>query len=95
MKCAAAVGDLKLLVVSAGLELPKVQEWIPTEAKRLVSSSHMGAQSVSCNNSSDHNSVTLCFSAWDGSFFCSCNEERGMMQQCRAGKACREWKLRF
>ena len=63
-----ALRDLKLLVGSGCLELPKVQEWIPTEAKSLVSSSHMGARSVSCNNSWDHNSVTLCFSAWDMSF---------------------------
>ena len=38
VESAVALKDLKLLVGSAGLELPKVQEWIPTEAKSLVSS---------------------------------------------------------
>ena len=47
-------------------------------------------QSVYCNNSwrPQLRDQTLCFSAWDWSFFCSCNEGMGMMQQeCRTGGA--------
>ena len=65
-------------------------------------------QSVYCNNSwrPQLRDQTLCFSAWDGSFFCSCNEGMGVIQaQCRIGGAyCgsqgpqasgRQWRLRF
>ena len=47
-------------------------------------------QSVYCNNSwrPQLRDQTLCFSAWDWSFFCSCNKVMGMMQQeCRTGGA--------
>ena len=39
-------------------------------------------QSVYCNNSwrPQLRDQTLCFSAWDGSFFCSCNEGMGVIQ---------------
>ena len=48
---------------------------------------------VYCNNSwrPQLRDQTLCFTAWDWSFFSSCNEEMGMMQPyCRAdGAYCR------
>ena len=45
-------------------------------------SSHIVAQSVYCSNSwrPQLRDQTLCFSAWDKSFFCGCNEGMGMMQ---------------
>ena len=54
----------------------------PTEAKNLVCSSHIGAQSVYRNKfwRPQLRDQTPCFSAWDRSLFFSCNEGMGMMQ---------------
>ena len=62
----------------------QLKRWRPHFQRRLKAlfAAVIEKQSVYCNNSwrPQLRDQTLCFSAWDGSFFCSCNEGMGVIQ---------------